>query len=345
MYDMDKTLQIINLCRRLDVISSAMYEDFSKRSRILETKTFWSSMAQEEKEHILFWEEMKKKYKNGMFPDMIYDKDRVLKTIREILRSSLLLKREASVVSENRFFLYAYRMEMHLMDDVFLKFFNFASTISSKIEHYIDYEEHLDSFFSGMKTLSKGSFETRLIVETVKNLWKRNNELIQQNLLDDLTGIYNRRAFFMIVSPYAYLAVRNSTPISVMMLDIDNFKKINDTFGHIEGDNALKKSSEILKSRIRKSDIICRYGGDEFIIFLYDISYDDSVLLAKEILRFYSGKISKKYKPTLSIGLSWGRISGDSAEGIQNMIRSADNALYKAKRDGKAGIHITKKRG
>lgn len=342
---MDKTLKILNICRRLDVISSSMYKSFSSRSSAPARKSFWDGLADEEAEHILFWEEMKEKYSEGIIPDIINDKERVLKTLSKIVRNARALEREAAHADEKSFFLHAYRMEMHLMDDVFLNFFNFASTISSQLTCYIDYENHLDTFFSGMNRLSDGSFETKLVVETVKNLWKRNNELVQQNMLDYLTGVYNRNAFFSILSPYAYLAVRNKTPVAVMMIDIDDFKRTNDTLGHPAGDVVLKETAAVIRKRIRKSDIIARYGGDEFIVFLYGIDQAAAQSLAESIHDEHKKAMLRLSSSTVSIGVSWSIMTGKPDEEILSMIRSADNSLYRVKRRGKSGVHVSKRRG
>lgn len=152
---------------------------------------------------------------------------------------------------------------------------------------------------------------------------------------DDLTGLANRTLFYKISEGFLELAKRNNSILGLMFIDIDNFKCINDKFGHETGDKALVKVANILKKTIRKSDVAARYGGDEFLVLLPDIKeYDDYKIIASKIA-CKSNKISVSHesevKISLSIGVSFYPRDGSS---IDELVSKADKAMYWVKDEG-----------
>ena len=151
-------------------------------------------------------------------------------------------------------------------------------------------------------------------------------DLTQDNFNDPLTGVYNRRYFDLVLSKFIKKAAKYNIKFSVLMLDIDHFKKFNDTYGHDVGDKVLKIVSSTVKEHIRgNQDILFRYGGEEFVI----ISMDDltgAITLAKKInsLEFKGSP----EKITVSIGIS-------SYKQGEDVVKLADDNLYKAKEAGR----------
>jgi len=146
---------------------------------------------------------------------------------------------------------------------------------------------------------------------------------------DTLSGLYNRRYFFDVANKMFLTSLRENKPITIIMFDIDHFKKINDNYGHQIGDVVIQKTSEILKTNIRKNDIACRYGGEEFVIFLYDCNIDDGYDIAEKIRQKVESQElhieDKTIKYTISAGVS------NKGKSIEEMIKNADEMLYKAK--------------
>jgi len=152
-------------------------------------------------------------------------------------------------------------------------------------------------------------------------------KLHRQANIDSLTGICNRRSFFIRMP----VVLKTKLPVAVMMLDIDNFKKINDTYGHAAGDAVLKRFAEILKSNTRSTDIVARLGGEEFAVVLPGAVSENAFKTAERIKRavetedFTFGSVTDKI--TISIGISTTKrpIHPD------RLLEHADRALYKAK--------------
>lgn len=156
--------------------------------------------------------------------------------------------------------------------------------------------------------------------------------LYQNSYRDILTGLLNKRYFNMKLIDDLARVKRNKHLLSLLIIDIDNFKSINDTYGHVFGDNVLKQLAVIFEASIRKSDTVVRWGGEEFAIILSDTALDGAYSLAERIreevesYRFYSDNASCRI--TVSIGVA-------SAKENMNpdvFVRMADRALYMAKR-------------
>lgn len=148
----------------------------------------------------------------------------------------------------------------------------------------------------------------------------------QLSYKDSLTGLYNRRYFYEILEMEFKRARRNNISISLLFIDVDNFKKINDTYGHKYGDHVLVKLANTLKKEIRDVDIISRWGGEEFIVLLNDTDIDGSRVVA-ERLRAAVEKQKFQTDITISIGVT----SSDGSISIEKIVSLADDALYKAK--------------
>ncbi|KLO23829.1 hypothetical protein X275_01955 [Marinitoga sp. 1197] len=159
----------------------------------------------------------------------------------------------------------------------------------------------------------------------------KENEFKLQKLAhyDSLTGIYNRNAGFHLLEELIFLSKREKKPVTIGFIDVDNLKIINDTYGHNEGDKALKVISETIKKHIRRSDILARYGGDEFFVGLYNCKLEDARRLEKNITEELK-KLSKKSKINYSVSL--GFIEYNHKETLDSIISKADKLMYKNKR-------------
>lgn len=150
---------------------------------------------------------------------------------------------------------------------------------------------------------------------------------------DELTGLHNRRSFNESFTLALSSARRHNHPLSLISIDLDNFKRINDTFGHSTGDLVLKEFSDLLKEMVRIEDIASRWGGEEFIILLPNTSRDAAVTLAERIRSIFENQASSA-KP-LSVTASFGVAQLQNGENEDDLIRRVDNALYEAKRQGR----------
>ncbi len=169
----------------------------------------------------------------------------------------------------------------------------------------------------------------------------RENVLQNQAVRDPLTSLYNRRYFETEVAKHIATASKNGKPYSILMLDADFFKKVNDTYGHKVGDKVLIELSDKTEKALRDCDIVARYGGEEFLVFLPEINAGQAYKVA-ERLRLTIASIvvtadnGKPVKFTVSIGVTSSEISNQ----VDVLIKTADEALYKAKQNGRNRVEI-----
>ncbi len=172
----------------------------------------------------------------------------------------------------------------------------------------------------------------------LNNLEVANYELANQSLIDPLTEIHNRRYFDQVFINEMQRGIRSNIPLSVLMIDIDHFKSVNDRFGHLQGDECLRQIARSLSSQVERSnDLLARYGGEEFIILLPGTIQDNAVIFAERLLatvRRNPLQVNDQLVPvTVSIGVAgWIPAQGEEIDILQE---AADKALYRAKAAGR----------
>ncbi len=166
----------------------------------------------------------------------------------------------------------------------------------------------------------------------------RTLELEEENLLlantDELTGLDNRRRLFDMLEREIFHARIKGNSLTMMMLDIDHFKNVNDTYGHLTGDMILRQLGKILKENTYPLDVVGRYGGEEFVILMPDTSQLKAVQAAEKLLKIIDECNWDVEGESISVTVSIGIASIDSADSHE-LIKRADNALYRAKKQGR----------
>ena len=174
--------------------------------------------------------------------------------------------------------------------------------------------------------------ETAPVIEAKRLM----DHLKESTLRDAMTGLYNRRFLEEYVTTLVAASQRRKSPFSILMLDLDYFKQVNDTFGHEAGDKVLKTLSEILSKSVRTSDMVVRYGGEEFLIILMDTGSEGALMVAENIRsKVEETKISLPgtvLQKTISIGVSEFPLDADT---FWQVVKYADVALYEAKSHGR----------
>jgi len=193
--------------------------------------------------------------------------------------------------------------------------------------------------------LRDNNYEIIGIMGISRDITRENNykiklkEQMEKNKLlahtDSLTGIGNRRSFFDISEKLMKLSKRNHTSLVLMMIDIDYFKKVNDTYGHIVGDDILRYVTKTIKGRLRESDIFSRFGGEEFIILLSNTDLKNGLKIAEEIRLTFSNSVYSDGKISIPIKVSIGIGEYRQESLIREFIQRIDKNLYCAKNNGR----------
>ena len=158
--------------------------------------------------------------------------------------------------------------------------------------------------------------------------------------IDGLTGIFNRRFFELRIVEEIERARRYQTGMAVIMADIDQFKKLNDEFGHLLGDEVLRQVSSLFHQQLRKIDVVCRYGGEEFALLLTQTNIEQAAVIAEKLRRSVEGCQfpGVPRRVTISAGVAAFSTHGKTRD---EMIRAADNGLYAAKQSGRNRVCVT----
>jgi len=171
----------------------------------------------------------------------------------------------------------------------------------------------------------------------IQELEEARNHLEDISNHDYLTGIYNRRFMVEQASMILNLARRHDFPVSLIMMDLDHFKHVNDTYGHVKGDAVLIELVEAIRGMIRTTDVFGRYGGEEFIVFMPHADLEDSTRLAERIRWGVKNMRISDLTVTLSMGVA---VAGPETKGLEDLIDRADVALYEAKDNGRDRVEI-----
>lgn len=167
-------------------------------------------------------------------------------------------------------------------------------------------------------------------------------QLVKQSSLDHLTEVYNRGAGIELLKTQFAEAAKRGTPFAVGFLDLDDFKTINDNFGHEEGDNVLRAAAEALRKTMRRSDTLIRWGGEEFLVAMPHTTFDKAMIPLQRLMEKGLGVRPDDRVQTASIGLAeW---IGDNCEHWADLVDLADQRMYEAKQDGKNRLAIGNER-
>jgi diguanylate cyclase (GGDEF)-like protein len=158
---------------------------------------------------------------------------------------------------------------------------------------------------------------------------------IEQATRDGLTGLYNRREMDDQVDAAVKLAQRHERPLAVLMADIDHFKQVNDTYGHAAGDEVIREVARRISAVSRGSDVVGRYGGEEYILLLPEASFLDAVTVGDKLRRILSERPIVFESVRIPVTMSVGAAAWDETMTASSLLAAADRALYQAKALGR----------
>jgi len=232
-------------------------------------------------------------------------------------------------------------------------YYNQTNGIFNDFTEFVDIEEPHRVMHEAASDLLKRKDLDKLNIDDYRDFIKKQQEVIQ-NLLklkdklvsffhsfDSLTGAINRDAFYYIVGQEQARSAREKCTCCLAMIDIDHFKNINDTYGHVTGDHALREFAQLIKKRVRKSDTLCRFGGEEFILLFPDTEELQGYELVEEIRKTVA-ETQFKIGDNLSLQFSFsaGVAECKPSANLEEVIESTDSKLYQAKQSGRNKVIV-----
>ncbi|MDD9304868.1 MAG: GGDEF domain-containing protein [Desulfobacter sp.] len=334
--------EIIYLCIRINTKAIDIYMKLSEAEPVKSLAAIWIHMAKEAKIQSDVWIIAKEKAQEYRFPSLFENPFVIKKDLEALLgKIDLLQDRWSQEQTMENALILVYRLEYHMLNPAFELLFRALKPLSDNINPSDTYDRHMNRFINMFIRYGDITPELELLGETLQSLWKRNRDLIEISMIDGLTKQLNRHGFFILALELSYLAHRKKENIAILMIDIDHFKKINDRYGHPTGDKVLRAVAQSFSAHVRKSDVICRYGGEEFVILFPDILPKALPLVAEKIRKGVEKTRVDGIGVTVSIGVEQGTIRSNPDKTLFSLISKADERLYKAKAGGRNCVVMT----
>ena len=174
-----------------------------------------------------------------------------------------------------------------------------------------------------------------LVIRDITEITHMLNKMEALAVTDPLTGAYNRRYFMTQVDRQMNTARRHNLSIGILLMDIDHFKKVNDTYGHLAGDHVLQSIVQLLKKQLRSDDVLARYGGEEFIIMSTEKSENGLIAVAERLRKVIEKETMEFEEHFISVTVSFGVVMVLPGQSYESAINAADKAMYEAKENGR----------
>jgi len=327
---------ILELCVELDTRAASSYAALAAACADEEVKLTFERMGAEEISHVGWWTELLEAWQQGLVPD-VADESTILGRLRELAEEIEMLRpADYAELSTDQMLDLAAHMEFFMLDPVFGELLDLVNPGSTR-EHHEAYSRHVMRLVGCIESRHSRTDLAHFLARVLARSFSDQQRLAALAMHDPLTGLYNRRGFYGYVRQWASWSTRYAHPLGVLLVDIDRFKSINDSFGHPQGDDALRAVSAALCQAVRTSDVVGRYGGDEFAILAPETDADELVLLMNRIVDVVRDTVFTGGASPVQLSVSVGGALAQGALQItpEQLLAAADHSLYEAKAAGR----------
>ena len=325
---------ILALCVELDTAAVETYERLAAACDDSEMSGLFAKMGKEEESHVEWWTDLLQAWESGLVPP-VSDEQELLSSLQALavdVRSAV--PSEYADLSVDQMLSVAAHMEFYMLDTAFAELLDQVLP-SRHVDVREAYTRHIMRLVEAIESRHDRTNLSHFLARALSRALRDQQRLSRLATQDPLTGLYNRRGFFSYVQHWVAYATRYAHPLSVLLVDVDRFKTINDRFGHPAGDEALKTVAAALRRGIRDSDIVGRYGGDEFAILAPETDRDDLEALMQRVLEAIRDTKLDPAGHGLTVSMGGSFVSDGVPVTSEQMLAAADQALYEAKAKGR----------
>lgn len=329
---------ILDLCARMDELAVSTYEKMAVGCNNAELAEVFRRMAVEEKSHIEWWNDLASAWDQGLVPDVVNDTEGLERHMRQLYEEmSATAPDDYSLMSDDGRLDVAARLEFFLLDPIFGELLDLTEPGGARM-HREAYARHLERIVGAIEMHYSQPELARFLARVLRRAWRDNLALAAFASRDPLTGLYNRRGLMSHFEQWLSWAERYARPLGLLLIDVDDFKKVNDGHGHSVGDLALRAVGNALEAALRGSDLVARYGGDEFAVIAPETAAAELELLAHRLIAGVHDTPLVDWdgsKIPLTISVGGAVLLSTDGTRIDGMLAAADESLYEAKRAGK----------
>ncbi len=277
--------EVLELCIQLDSLAYSTYRDMAKACSDPAIARVFQQMAEEERAHVTWWKELRDAWDKGLIPDVVSDTESLVQNLRSIAEElTQTLPESFEGVSTTRMLEAAAHIEFYMLDPAFAELIELTDPGAAR-SHRESYGRHIERLVGAIEQAHEESDLARFLARVLRRTWSDNVTLSMFAMRDPLTALYNRRGMGVHLRHWLAWSDRYGRPLAVLLLDVDDFKTVNDRFGHASGDRALKEVARCLRRSVRGSDIVARYGGDEFAIIAPETEDEELRKLMQRIVK------------------------------------------------------------
>ena len=334
---------ILNICKEIDDHAARIYDKLSKGcAHLPEFQGMLKHIAKEERMHVEFWTSLQSRLEASMFGFVEHELEKIREVLTEMADRVKALDDsiQEPLESTERILESIVMLEYFLLHEAMMEILDIGEDLPGFVGPTVEYGEHLEQVLSVVKKFYTKNSSVYYLAEATHQLWRKNRETRKLSHVDTLTGCLNRRAFLQRADMYLKHAHRYRSSFSLLRIDVDNLKSINDHFGHAMGDMVLRGLSEYVTERVRETDVLGRTGGEEFdLAVLADFPHEINFMAERLLKGIAETPLTddKGLLVTVSIGIA---VVPDLERkvNLEEMMTKAAEAMYEAKKAGKNRI-------
>jgi diguanylate cyclase (GGDEF)-like protein len=334
---------ILDLCVAMDAFSRRAYESMSASCSDPDLASVFEQMAAEERLHVSWWEELIAAWEQGLVPDVVNDTEGLERHMTTLLHEmQATAPDDFEGIPSDVMLDIAARLEFFLLDPIFGELLDLTEPARAG-QRREAYARHLERIIGAIETYYSRSDLASFLARVLRRAWRDNLALAAFATRDPLTGMYNRKGLMTHLEHWMSWAARYRRPLGLILVDVDDFKTLNDTHGHAVGDVALTVVAEALAGAVRGSDLVARYGGDEFAVVAPEAGPDELDSLAARLMNAVADVRLHDWDGddiVLRVSAGGAVVTDPVADEmtLDGLLATADRSLYAAKQAGKGRV-------